>query len=194
MERVAWARLQRALPPSRPYTTTCVSSYCILLCTATYYNICVLTLNISAYYLHSATYIVEQVVCARLERALPCSSPCFPRFPILSVAPGAVYEWHAFLLYFLVAILYFCCNFCCNTLLFNNFLEILYSSFLSTASVCRLRVYFSRHQNQFLAYLSTHQHTSAYISIRQHTSAYVSIRQHTSAYVSIRQHTSAYVR
>ncbi len=70
VERVACARLQRALPPSRPYTTTCVSSYCILLCTATYYNICVLTLNISVYYLHSATYIVEQVACARLERAL----------------------------------------------------------------------------------------------------------------------------
>ena len=92
VERVACARLQRALPPSRPYTTTCVSSYCILLCTITYYNICVLTLNISVYYSYSATYIVERVACARLERALPCSSPCFPRFPILSVAPGAVYE------------------------------------------------------------------------------------------------------
>jgi hypothetical protein len=46
--------------------------------------------------------------------------------------------------------------------------------------------------DEYLAYVSIRQHTSAYVSIRQHTSAYVSIRQHTSAYVSIRQHTSAY--
>ena len=53
-------------------------------------------------------YIVERVGCAPLERALPCSSPCFPRFSILSIARGRrLWVTRVFVVFFLVVILYF---------------------------------------------------------------------------------------
>jgi hypothetical protein len=115
--------------------------YCKLLYTAISYYICVPSYSTCIYHLSFNRH--------RLERASPCSSPCFPRFPILSVARGRrlwvtifVFVISIFLV-ILVVILY-------SLIILLNFLF-----FCESESVFRLRVYFSRHQNNFFC-LSQH--------------------------------------
>ena len=67
-------------------------------------------------------YIVERVAWARPESVLPCSSPWFPRFPILSLARGRrLWVTRVFVFFFVASLCY-----CCKSLFFKKLVEILY--------------------------------------------------------------------